>query len=243
MTRATFSPPVSSSITCTTSTPISHRKVRNRRIRRTSNPRTSPASKISITSQAANCSKPDLPSINTISVSLLTGPFPTRHPTPRSETIFSERAHDRHSLARLRNLYLSPHYRHGRHDFKVGSISTASTYDAQFNRQPISFLTSPKLPARNPPTSVSLRHRTKTFPCTRYSTFTSPCLTSKPMRRSPPTSKIAGVSPTVCSLNLGFASIGTRAVHEGAWFATSRRNLCSRQFRQHQTLGRNRPRL
>ena len=71
----------------------------------------------------------------------------------------------------LSNLFLPPRQWHGRHDFKVGVDLDRISYDAQFARQPISFLsgtntlTSPDLCFTAPQDS--------TFPCTRYSTFTA----------------------------------------------------------------------
>jgi hypothetical protein len=71
----------------------------------------------------------------------------------------------------LANLFLPPRQWHGRHDFKVGVDLDRISYDAEFARQPISFLsgtntlTSPDLCLTAPLNA--------TFPCTRYSTFTA----------------------------------------------------------------------
>ncbi len=71
----------------------------------------------------------------------------------------------------LSNLFLPPHQWHGRHDFKVGVDLDRISYDAEFARQPISFLsgtstlTSPDLCLTAP--------QNASFPCTRYSTFGS----------------------------------------------------------------------
>jgi hypothetical protein len=51
----------------------------------------------------------------------------------------------------LANLYLPPHSWHGRHDVKVGTDFDRLEYDAQFLRQPISFLRAGEPPARQPP--------------------------------------------------------------------------------------------
>jgi hypothetical protein len=84
---------------------------------------------------------------------------------------------DDHTHARrlqaLSNLFLPPHQWHGRHDFKVGIDLDRLSYDAQFAREPISFLsgantlTSPDLCMCMTATQDSK------FPCTRYSTFTA----------------------------------------------------------------------
>jgi len=74
-------------------------------------------------------------------------------------------------LQALANLFLPPHQWHGRHDFKVGVDLDRISYDAQFARQPISFLrgsntlTSPDLCRTATPDAK--------FPCTRYSTFSA----------------------------------------------------------------------
>jgi len=72
-------------------------------------------------------------------------------------------------LQALFNLFLPPRQWHGRHDFKVGVDLDRISYDAEFARQPISFLsgsntlTSPDLCLTAP--------QNASFPCTRYSTF------------------------------------------------------------------------
>ena len=48
----------------------------------------------------------------------------------------------------LANLYLAPHHWHGRHDFKFGADLDRLIYDAQFARQPISFLRQGQTAAR-----------------------------------------------------------------------------------------------
>lgn len=71
----------------------------------------------------------------------------------------------------LANLYLAPRHWHGRHDFKLGTDLDQISYDAAFNRQPISFLTTQTsiLPAD---ICFTAPHD-KNFPCTRYSSFTA----------------------------------------------------------------------
>ena len=67
------------------------------------------------------------------------------------------------------NVYLPPGQWHGRHDFKVGADLGRLDYDAEFLRQPISYLT-----GSNTLTTPDLCYtapQTATFPCTRYSTF------------------------------------------------------------------------
>jgi hypothetical protein len=72
----------------------------------------------------------------------------------------------------LSNLYLPPHYAHGRHDIKLGVDIDRLEYDAQFLRQPISFW--PGQTALTPngacPTNASGIPITPS-PCTRYSVF------------------------------------------------------------------------
>jgi hypothetical protein len=72
----------------------------------------------------------------------------------------------------LSNLFLPPREWHGRHDFKVGVNVDRISYNAQFERQPISFLSgSNQLTSADEcltPPAVGA-----TFACTRYSTFTA----------------------------------------------------------------------
>ena len=70
----------------------------------------------------------------------------------------------------LANVYLPPQHWHGRHDFKLGVDLDHISYDARFNRQPISYLSD-----NNTLTSADLcltAVQNAQFPCTRYSTFT-----------------------------------------------------------------------
>lgn len=73
----------------------------------------------------------------------------------------------------LANLYLPAHHWHGRHDFKLGMDLDRISYDAQFQRQPISFFAGTLTPS-----ALQLGKDTcltapldSHFPCTRYSTF------------------------------------------------------------------------
>jgi hypothetical protein len=75
----------------------------------------------------------------------------------------------------LTNLYLPPHQWHGRHDIKVGADLDRLNYDAQFARQPISFL-QPGQPlpgevAQPCPTDGNGVPVAPSITCTRYSVF------------------------------------------------------------------------
>jgi hypothetical protein len=70
----------------------------------------------------------------------------------------------------LSNLFLPSHQWHGRHDFKVGVDLDHISYDAQFARQPIAFL-SGSTPLTSPDLCFTAPQNSS-FPCTRYSTFT-----------------------------------------------------------------------
>jgi hypothetical protein len=68
----------------------------------------------------------------------------------------------------LSNLFLPPHHWHGRHDFKIGVDFDRLVYDAQYARQPISFL----LEGQNPPTApTTCLTPPLPSPCSLYSTF------------------------------------------------------------------------
>lgn len=67
----------------------------------------------------------------------------------------------------LSNLFLAPHHWHGRHDFKVGADFDRLIYDAQFARQPISFLREGQALPTSPNTCITVLPS----PCSRYSTF------------------------------------------------------------------------
>jgi Carboxypeptidase regulatory-like domain len=75
----------------------------------------------------------------------------------------------------LSNLYLPPRHWHGRHDFKVGLDLDRLNYQAQFLRQPISFLRA----GQAPPTNQALAADAclappaagEPSPCSRYSEF------------------------------------------------------------------------
>jgi len=71
----------------------------------------------------------------------------------------------------LANLYLPPRQWRGRHDFKVGADVDRVSYNAQFFRQPIWFLTAV---AQQQPADVCLTAtQDSSFPCSRYSSFTA----------------------------------------------------------------------
>jgi Carboxypeptidase regulatory-like domain/TonB dependent receptor len=71
----------------------------------------------------------------------------------------------------LTNLFFPSHQWHGRHDFKVGVDLDRISYDAQFARQPISFLSGANT-LTSPDLCLAATQDAK-FPCTRYSTFTA----------------------------------------------------------------------
>jgi len=69
----------------------------------------------------------------------------------------------------LGNVYLLPQQWHGRHDFKVGIDVDRISYDAHYNRQPISYLSDNNtLPSADLCLTAAQNAQ---FPCTRYSTF------------------------------------------------------------------------
>lgn len=69
----------------------------------------------------------------------------------------------------LVNLFLPSHQWHGRHDFKLGVDVDRISYNAQFSRQPITFL-APNGTLTEGDTCLDIP-QTAPFPCTRYSTF------------------------------------------------------------------------
>jgi len=69
------------------------------------------------------------------------------------------------------NLNLPQNHWHGRHDFKLGTDIDRISYDAEFNRSPIAFLNS-SVSAPQPADICFTAPHDKSFPCTRYSTFT-----------------------------------------------------------------------
>jgi len=77
----------------------------------------------------------------------------------------------------LANLFLPPAPWQGRHDFKVGIDLDGIEYDAQFSRQPISFLVPPPPPPAQPPPPAPCPVDANGIPispsttCARYSTF------------------------------------------------------------------------
>jgi len=74
----------------------------------------------------------------------------------------------------LANLYLPPHQWHGRHDIKVGADLDRLNYDAQFLRQPISFLLASEPPKGQLPQPCATDANGVPVPpytCARYSVF------------------------------------------------------------------------
>jgi hypothetical protein len=69
----------------------------------------------------------------------------------------------------LTNLFLGPHQWHGRHDLKFGADVDVLVYDAQFSRQPISFLGVRQSQPAAPNTCLTFAAGQS--PCTLYSTF------------------------------------------------------------------------
>jgi hypothetical protein len=67
----------------------------------------------------------------------------------------------------LLNFYLAPHQWHGRHEFKIGADLDRLTYDAAYNRTPISFVQE----GQTPPSPTSTCLTIVPSPCSRYSTF------------------------------------------------------------------------
>jgi hypothetical protein len=71
----------------------------------------------------------------------------------------------------LSNLFLPSHHWHGRHDFKVGMDLDRISYNATFERQPISFLSGDNTQPSTSPDLCLTAPQDSSFPCTRYSTF------------------------------------------------------------------------
>ena len=69
----------------------------------------------------------------------------------------------------LSNLFLAPRHWHGRHDLKFGVDFDRLIYDAQFARQPISFLRQGQSPSTAPNTCLTIAPAMN--PCSLYSTF------------------------------------------------------------------------
>src|SRR5581483_8559988 len=70
----------------------------------------------------------------------------------------------------LSNVYIPPQQWHGRHEFKVGIDLDKISYDAHYDRQPISYLSDDHtLTGAGVCLTAPLNAN---FPCTRYSTFT-----------------------------------------------------------------------
>jgi hypothetical protein len=67
------------------------------------------------------------------------------------------------------NLFLAPHHWHGRHDLKFGADFDRLIYDAQFARQPISFLRQGQTQLTAPNTCLTIAPPMN--PCSLYATF------------------------------------------------------------------------
>ena len=74
-------------------------------------------------------------------------------------------------LQALANLYLPPHQWHGRHDIKLGTDLDRLNYDAQFLRQPISFVQSGRRRQSRCPTDANGLPIVPEPACARYSIF------------------------------------------------------------------------
>ncbi len=97
-----------------------------------------------------------------------TAPYFVNTVTTGGNYYLTEETHARREQG-LVNLYLPAHHWRGRHDFKLGVDLDRISYDAQFQRQPVSFLGGTLTPSGNDTclTAPLDSH----FPCTRYSTF------------------------------------------------------------------------
>jgi carboxypeptidase family protein len=71
----------------------------------------------------------------------------------------------------LSNLFLPSHHWHGGHDFKVGVDLDRIDYDAQFKRQPVSYLNGADTLNSASADECLTAPQNDQFPCTRYSTF------------------------------------------------------------------------
>ena len=71
----------------------------------------------------------------------------------------------------IANLFFPSRQWNGRHDVKVGVDFDRISYDAQFARQPISFLSGTHTQASDSPDLCLIAPHDANFPCTRYSTF------------------------------------------------------------------------
>ena len=95
-----------------------------------------------------------------------TSPYFVNPDTTGGNYYLSEQTQARRWQA-LSNLFLSPHSWLGRHDFKVGADFDRLEYNAQFSRQPISFLR----PDQTVPTLPITCITEEASPCSRYSAF------------------------------------------------------------------------
>ncbi|MFZ0758499.1 MAG: carboxypeptidase regulatory-like domain-containing protein, partial [Candidatus Sulfotelmatobacter sp.] len=107
------------------------------------------------------------------------GPYIELAPSPAGQGAAGNYYLRENTLARrvqaLGNLYLPPHQWHGRHDIKVGTDLDRLNYDAQYARQPISFLQPGQPPqgqlAQSCPTEANGRPLVPSTTCARYSVF------------------------------------------------------------------------
>jgi len=99
-----------------------------------------------------------------------TAPFFANPTTAGGSYYLGDETHARRWQA-LANLLLPSHPWHGRHDFKVGVDLDRISYDAQFARRPISFLSGSNV--LTSPDECLRAEPTGSFPCTRYSTFSA----------------------------------------------------------------------
>lgn len=98
-------------------------------------------------------------------------PYSVNPNTTDGSFYLADQTHARRWQA-LSNLFLPSHQWHGRHDVKVGVDLDRISYDAEFARQPISFLTAAQISLPAGETCLNAA-QDATFPCTRYSTFTA----------------------------------------------------------------------
>jgi len=97
-------------------------------------------------------------------------PYSLNPTTTGGSYYLNDQTHARR-LQVLANLFLPPRQWHGRHDFKVGVDLDRIFYDAEFMREPISFLSGTNT-LTSPDLCMTATQDSK-FPCTRYSTFTA----------------------------------------------------------------------
>jgi hypothetical protein len=94
----------------------------------------------------------------------------------------------------LANLYLPAHPWHGRHDIKIGTDLDRLNYEAQFVRQPISFLQPNQPPPNQVPQLCATVHGVPVAPytCARYSVFSGVITRQLTTPRPAPMPRIGG---------------------------------------------------